>query len=176
MTTQDFLNQLSNQDQTRPLEFVLTNNQTVPTAYHVTEIKTAVIHSMDCGGKANHWHETILQLWVPANDASDTTTAMSIQKFLGIYERVSASVPIQPDAIMRVEYGAEQQAAISYVITGVQQHKNSTQVILELPAVACKAHDRQVGVVPVLGQATGCCDTSEAAVVDNELAMVNGCC
>jgi len=35
----------------------------IPAHLHITEIKQYAIASVDCGGKAHNWSETVIQIW-----------------------------------------------------------------------------------------------------------------
>ena len=62
MKTQEFLNVLK-ENENKALLFEYNEGQFVDTNYHITEVKNTVIHSVDCGGRADQWNETIIQLW-----------------------------------------------------------------------------------------------------------------
>ena len=147
----------------------------VKPGYHVTEVKSASIQTMDCGGQGNAWHETTLQLWAP--DSTDETY-MSVDKFLNIYNRVSSSISVEESAEMRVEYGDIGSPAISYVVTSVEKTAEAVTIKLHAPAVACKGADRSVGDIPVVGSAASCC--SPAPAISEELeelpVMAGACC
>jgi hypothetical protein len=146
MSTHEFLAHLA-QHAEQPLAFSSDRTQ-VPPGYHVTEIKAVSVNAMDCGGQASSWNETVLQLWPPAGPSD--ATPMSVGKFLAIYRRVTASLPLDDDALVRVEYGAVGESAISYLVTAVTVSADGVDVHLAAPAVACKGADRSVGDVPVL--------------------------
>ena len=64
MKTYEFIEALRNCGD-KELIFANADRQPIHPGYHLTEIKTASFETVDCGGKVNHWNETILQLWVP---------------------------------------------------------------------------------------------------------------
>ena len=154
MTTQDFLRALEPY-LGKALIFDLGETHVNP-GYHVTEVKAATVHAMDCGGQGSEWSETTLQLWVPV-EADDKDGYMSVGKFLGIYRRVAASVPIVGSAEMRVEYGEVGAPAVSYLVEEFKAGEDALTVSLTPPAVTCKAIERSVGAIPVVNQASGCC-------------------
>ena len=90
MKTNKFITALRNSPD-KQLQFVNESGDTVHSGYHLTEIKAANFDTVDCGSQVNHWHETILQLWVPA-DADDEY--MSASKFLRIYDKVRGLVSV----------------------------------------------------------------------------------
>jgi hypothetical protein len=152
MTTGEFLEALEPQQEK---SLVFDYGKRVAPGYHVTEIKAAAVHSMDCGGKRNQWFETTLQVWAPEGTSNERH--LGVGKFLSIYRRVAAGVPIAQEATLRVEYGDVGSPAISYLVASVEALGDEVVVKLEPPAVACKANARFVGNIPVLSTAAACC-------------------
>jgi hypothetical protein len=91
MNTQEFLSRLESLPN-QPLIFDY-GDGTIKPGYHVTEVMNVTYESMDCGGQANFWRETIVQLMGPS--IKDKSEYMTTQKFLSIYKKVAASVPIR---------------------------------------------------------------------------------
>ncbi|TKC00946.1 DUF6428 family protein [Pedobacter cryophilus] len=85
------------------LQFQYANNQWVDASYHITEIKQAPIVSVDCGGVMNSWTEVILQLWEPTNQKQ--MRSMKVKKALDIINLVEKSLPLNPLAIVKIEFG-----------------------------------------------------------------------
>ncbi|MFW5899124.1 MAG: DUF6428 family protein [Jiangellaceae bacterium] len=155
MTTHDFLTALQGAPDA-PLHFD-TDDWTVPPGYHVTEFKSVRVRSVDCGGRANAWNETVLQVVPPAEPDGHAMTAV---KFLRIHRRVADALRLEPDAPVRVETGRAGAAAVSYLVRGVTRDAaGGLHVQLAAPGVACKANDRSVGDLPVAQPArdAGCC-------------------
>ena len=98
MTTHDFIAELRRAPD-KSLLFVNADDDTIHVGYHLTEIKAATFDTVDCGGEKNRWNETIMQLWVPANETSETF--MTAGKFLSIYEKVSSMIDVDPAAEVR---------------------------------------------------------------------------
>lgn len=150
MTTREFLDHLEAHAEAHAdltLRFH-TDETTVAPGYHVTEFKAVTVNAMDCGGQASQWRETVLQVLPPARANDDRP--MSVGKFLSIYGRVAAAVPIDPEAVVRVEYGDLGRPAIAYLVSSVDAGAGTVDVHLAPPVVACKGADRSVGDVPML--------------------------
>ncbi len=113
MDTQTFLDELQNYDKGRALVFNLGTRIVAP-GYHITEVKAVTVQSMDCGGRANAWNETVVQLWSPG--ARPDEGYMTVGKFLGIYGSVASSMPIDGEAVLRFEYGDVGEPAIWSVV------------------------------------------------------------
>lgn len=143
MTTQELLNTLAMHPD-RPLVFEV-DGQTVAPGYHVTEVMNVTYESMDCGGRANFWRETVVQLMGPG--PADPPEFMTVQKFLGIYRRVAASVPVRDEAEIRFEYGDAARPAVHYHVGQVGLRGAYLVVRLSPPGVTCKAR----------GRASDCC-------------------
>lgn len=102
MNWQAFKNRLlENPDQV--LQFQYGENLFVDTSYHITEIKQAPIVSVDCGGVMNSWTELIVQLWEPP--VAETERAMKVSKTLSIINLVEKSLPLNPNAMVKIEFG-----------------------------------------------------------------------
>ena len=136
-----------------PLEFRLDGEPLVPAGYHVTEVKAVSIESMDCGGRANAWRETVIQL-MDGTAAEAERGFMTTQKFLGIYDRVAARVPVHAGAEVRVEYGNVRTPALQFHVNAVDVQAERVIVDLRRPGVMCKAS----GASSSAGE---CCGPSE---------------
>ncbi len=143
MTTQELLDTLALHPD-KPLVFEASGQRVSP-GYHVTEVMNVTYESMDCGGQANFWRETVVQLMGPG--AGDKPEFMTVQKFLSIYRRVAASLPVRGEAEIRFEYGDAARPAVHYHVGQVALEGAHLLVHLLPPGVTCKARDR----------ATGCC-------------------
>jgi hypothetical protein len=145
MTTQEFIAALR---KTPDNQLIFENDagDTVRAGYHLTEIKAARFDTVDCGGQTNEWPETIIQLWVPAK-ADDDDEYMTAGKFLRIFDKVTAMIPLQLQAEIRVEYGDENFFPSLYHVELIANERGITRVALSPPATTCKARDRRVAEV-----------------------------
>lgn len=85
------------------LQFQYEEGKFVENSYHITEIKQAPIVSVDCGGQINNWTEVIVQLWEP--QVKQTERSMTVGKALKIVNLVEKSLPLNPDAVVKIEFG-----------------------------------------------------------------------
>src|SRR5690606_4174680 len=85
------------------LQFQYEEGKFVDSSYHITEIKQAPIVSVDCGGQMNSWTEVIVQLWEPSVKGADRS--MEVSKALRIVNLVEKSLPLNPSAIVKIEFG-----------------------------------------------------------------------
>jgi hypothetical protein len=139
MTTAEFLAALRAHPE-QPLVFQY-GDALVPAGYHVTEVKAVQYQTMDCGGQGNAWTETIVQLWNP--DVGDAPEWMSAGKFLSIFERAAAGIPVDEHAELRLEYGNDTLPATNFSVGRLERQSDGLTVHLEPPRVTCKARDRR---------------------------------
>ena len=137
------------------LVFQLDGAPLVGPGYHVTEVKAVSTAAMDCGGVADRWQETIIQLWNPGDDP--VREHMAAAKFLAIYDRVATHVPVSAEAEVRFEYGDLGRAAIHYHVAGLEGAGETLRVHLRAPAVTCKARDRDALACRAGDGDEGCC-------------------
>jgi hypothetical protein len=147
MTTQELLETLASH-QANSLVFEASGQRIAP-GYHVTEVMNVTYESMDCGGQANFWRETVVQLMGPGPE--DKPEFMTVQKFLSIYNRVAASVPVRGEAQIRFEYGDALRPATLYHVGGIALEGQHLVVRLVPPGVTCKARDRTIGYCGPVG-------------------------
>ncbi|MCF2517752.1 DUF6428 family protein [Dyadobacter sp. CY351] len=102
LTWGDFKNTLQ-QNPDLHLQFQYEEGKFVDSSYHITEIKQAPIVSVDCGGVMNSWTEVIVQLWEPSEKGVDRS--MKVDKALKIVDLVEKSLPLNPNAIVKIEFG-----------------------------------------------------------------------
>ncbi len=140
MTTNEFIEALRKAPEDQ-LIFVNHAGDEIHAGFHLTEIKAAHFDTVDCGGQTNRWNETIVQLWVPANAKDEYMTA---RKFLSIFDRVTAMIPLELEAEVRVEYGDENFFPSLYHVHAVGRENTSTRVLLQPPGMTCKARARRL--------------------------------
>jgi hypothetical protein len=152
MKTNEFISELCVAPQNRLL-FINANGNQVHAGYHLTELKSASTDAVDCGGRVNHWPETIVQLSVPASPGDDYMTSA---KFLKIFDKVRGMIPLKFGAEIRVEYGDENFFLSTYHVRSITRDQNVTRVLLAPPQTTCKARDRRVTGSPAT-EAQSCC-------------------
>ncbi|GAA0514203.1 DUF6428 family protein [Deinococcus depolymerans] len=147
----------------RPLQFHLHGQVLVPAGYHVTEVKAVTIEAMDCGGTANAWRETVIQL-MDGSAEEAKAGFMTNRKFLAIYDRVVKHIPVRDEAEVRFEYGSTSAPALQYHVTHIDIQPDAITVHLRTPGVRCKAGDAcglPAGAAGAAGDscepASGCC-------------------
>ncbi|MBB6500718.1 DUF6428 family protein [Pedobacter cryoconitis] len=132
------------------LQFQYGDDKRIDASYHLTEIKQAPITSVDCGGVMNTWTEVILQLWEP--EKKDSTRAMQVKKALSIINLVEQSMPLNPLAVVKIEFGNEQYDMRQLFPTQLNLTGDDLIVDLNPGKSECKAIGRgeSCGTVPKL--------------------------
>lgn len=122
------------------LQFQYAEDKWVDASYHITEIKQAPITSVDCGGVMNKWTEVIVQLWEPQSLEQDR--AMQVSKALSIVTLVEKSLPLDPEAIVKIEFGNTQFDTRQMLPKNIMANGDNLIVDLRPDAVQCKAIER----------------------------------
>ncbi|MEO6150113.1 MAG: DUF6428 family protein [Mucilaginibacter sp.] len=145
------------------LQFQYSENKWVDQSYHITEIKQAPITSVDCGGVMNKWTEVIIQLWEPAEKQQER--AMKARKALSIIDLVENSLPLDADAIVKIEFGNSQFDTRQMLPNGITAEGENLIVNLHPDAVQCKAITRG-----------GSCGEPEQITKSKDLIRDTSCC
>ncbi len=158
---QQFKDALLNNSQLN-LQFQYAPNKYVDASYHITEIKQAVITSVDCGGILNKWTEIIVQLWEPAGAKQERS--MEVSKALSIINIVEAKLDIDPENIVKIEYGNADFETRQMLVNSVSKDNSNLIINLVPDTTQCKAQEI-CGVQETVGvksstccsPASGCC-------------------
>src|SRR5688572_11092288 len=113
MNTHEFMLLLENNGN-QEVWFQFQNGRGLPGGYHFTEVKNLRVDSVDCGGAADAWTETVIQLWLPA--AASAESAMSASKALGILKKVNSIRALDAGAPCRFEAENESGDTVIYDI------------------------------------------------------------
>ena len=162
MTWQNFKNELSLHSE-KHLEFQYSEDSLVDPSYHITEIKLAPITSVDCGGKMNKWTEVIVQIWEPSTKSKHRP--MKVSKALSIVELVEKSLPLDPNAMVKIEFGNSEFDTRQMYPNSFLQSGDSLTINLEPDFTQCKA----IG-------GDGSCGTREAAGAEAKKISASSCC
>ena len=155
------------------LQFQFAENKWVDQSYHITEIKQAPITSVDCGGKMNSWTEIIVQLWEPG--VKQQERAMKVAKALSIIELVEKSLPLNPNGIVKIEFG-NSQFDVRQMFPG-EITSDGVNLIVDLrpDAVQCKAIERG-GSCGTTESGEECCTSEVKPKVEMKNLAVAGSC
>lgn len=137
MKTREFLTILE-ENPNKVLRFEYHKGQFAREDFHLTEIKNVTYSSVDCGGVANEWKETIVQIWensFPDGNYVDTSKALEIAN------RVDGINPIFKDVEVKFEYG---NSLFHTAVMGVGEVEIGDAITVKLftENTTCKAQDR----------------------------------
>jgi hypothetical protein len=138
MKTQEFLELLENNGN-KELVFEYRDNEFVPKAYHITEIKSQHIESVDCGGVAHSYDETVVQLWISGSEEKDRY--MEAEKALKIFNIVNGKRPLTLDTPIFFEWGYGELATSTYKVESVEVGEEQVLVKLFVPPTVCKPRE-----------------------------------
>jgi hypothetical protein len=150
MNTNEFMELLQN-NEAKELLFQFPDGRGLPAGYHFTEVKNVSIDSVDCGGAAGVWKETVIQLWLPATASHDR--AMSGSKALGILKKVDSIKPMDAKAPCRFEV-EESGVTVIYDVAEANATDKALTIRLTSQKTQCKAQKRD---------ATACGGSAEAS-------------
>lgn len=159
MKTSEFLSILK-QHTDKSLLFEYSPGMLIGANYHITEVKNITVDAVDCGGNADLWQETVIQLWESPTEIGKTEY-LTVEKGLSILKRVDKMRPVDQDAEVKLEYGnALFHTAHLFVNDFVS---NDRQLIFNLAVTKtdCKAKDTCGVPEPETAEAcapgSGCC-------------------
>lgn len=164
------------------LQFQYATDKWVDAAYHITEIKQAPIVSVDCGGVMNTWTEVILQLWEPTDQKQ--LRSMKVKKALEIINLVEKSLPLNPLATVKIEFGNSEFDTRQMFPNLLINDGENFIVDLRADATQCKAINRG-GSCGTTDSGEECCAPTSAVkpkiemrnlVTANSCAPGSGCC
>ena len=155
MNLETFITILNN-NQNKALLFEYAPQVYAGTNYHITELKTAHINSVDCGGKTHNWTETIMQLWENPNEIGKTTY-IDTTKALQIISKVHQIQPLELETDLKVEYGNTIFHTANLNIENIVISEKQIIVQLHSEETLCKAPEL-CGVPEI--QSNECCTPS----------------
>lgn len=138
--------------------------RTIQPGYHVTEIKSAQLSALDCGGNPDSWTETILQVEdVPASQGG---SFMTVGKFLSILGRVEQALALAPSSRVTIEISRPAEAMQVFDIAGIDASPDRLTLALALRPAVCKPRHRALDTARSSSDraaATSCCQPSAGA-------------
>jgi len=141
------------------LHFQYETGRFVHPSFHITEIRQAPIVSVDCGGIMNKWTEVIVQLWEPPLKEADRS--MQVEKALEIVNLVEKLLPLNPDAIVKIEFG-NSTFDTRQMYPGELLAEGGSFIINLVPDFTqCKALSRNQSCGTVTADASACGQVSE---------------
>ena len=110
------------------LEFTVSGRK-ISGSYHITEIKSTRIESVDCGGGQNRWTEVVFQLLEPGRD--DPSRRMTVGRARKIYDAASRIQTFDRDAEVVFEYEPEGAPTALLRVRSIEAGRERAVVSLE---------------------------------------------
>ena len=142
----------------KSLIFVGPDGRRIPSDYHITEVKSLTIESVDCGGRSSSDAQTVTQLWSPAGD--DSTKPLTVDKALKIMKRVDNVRALNRDAEALFEWGdSELRTAVCYV-ADAEVSGSELRLTLGVRQPVCKP------ALEMAGDGAPCCGPGAVSVAE----------
>ena len=154
-STGAFLDELRVHDG-KSLTFIYGGRAVAP-GYHVTEIKTAQVKSLDCGANPEAWAETMIQLWDVDGVPGEPESRMTIRKFLAIMRKFDKDVGLIAASTLTFEVSDPQSPLALYGVAHLEVAEDRVTVTLEARPASCKPRDRWLEQERRETEAQSCC-------------------
>lgn len=154
MSLQNLLTQLREKSSDAPLVFS-TKDGDIGGGYHVTELKSAQITSIDCGGNVADWTETTLQIL----DGGDGPH-MTVGKFTAIVTHSLKAIPALADTPLFAEFAPKNAHLSRYDMALSPTDMSKAEIRLTDMQALCKpAQNQSCGPKcgPTAPQKRACC-------------------
>lgn len=143
-----------------PVVFSL-NEQTISQGYHISEVKHAIVDSLDCAQGATQWSELIIQLL--DGNAQSTSGYMLATKMLAILEQVAKKNPLTENSKLYFEFSPGNTALTKSIGASIEIIHNTIVVSLTNSPAQCKPFQRSLKKAKSSEQKTDCCSSDLAA-------------
>ena len=162
------------QNPTLELQFQYAENQWVSPSYHITEIKQALIVSVDCGGVKNEWTEIIVQLWVP--EEQQQLRSMKVSKVLSIVDIVEKMLPLDTNGTVKIEFGNSEFDTRQMFPNTITADGEDLVIDLRPDTVQCKAIERGGSCGSTATGEECCAPVKQKVELKNLAVAADACC
>lgn len=153
------------------------HEQAISPGYHITEIKSSVVNSLDCGQGTDQWRELVIQLL--DGNAKNANSYMQSTKMLSILEKALKTVPSDAHTQLYFEFSPGNAQLSKSRISAIEVKNHSITVSLFASIAQCKPYQRALAAGNVASTAKGCCapsPVSTGSCCDNSNASSNSPC
>ena len=151
MTLNDFLDALHDQPAEAPLVFT-TSEGPIGAGYHITELKSLDINSIDCGGRTSDWTEVQIQLLDGAGRSH-----LSAGKSAKILEHSLKAIPELAEGDLSFEYAPGNNGLRRYIPTQPIWAEGHVEMRLTEDGAQCKAAAFSGTTASCCGASARCC-------------------
>lgn len=118
------------------LQFVLPDHTVISGELHITEIQHHSVHSVDCGGNAHTYDETVVQLSL--NERSKTVANWTTDKAIKIVDIVGQKSSYADEAELLIEFGDSARPTIRYAVVRIETTPESVSILMTVKPTVCK--------------------------------------
>jgi len=129
--------------------------------YHVTEVKTSVVNSLDCGQGTDQWRELVIQLL--DGNAETSKTYMQSTKFMGILDKALNTEHADESTNLYFEFAPGNAALQKSSISAIEIADNTIVISLTATTAQCKPYQRALASGTVSASENGCCVSASTA-------------
>lgn len=158
MKTKEFLSLLA-EYQSLALHFEYMPGAFVGANYHITEVKHLSIDAVDCGGQADAWNETLIQL-LESPTPSFKKEYMTAYKALAILKKVGRLKPYDLEAEIKFEYSNSQFHTAQLFVNDSVIQEDKLILRLGVKRTECKASEL-CGIVEDIKETVEACCSPE---------------
>jgi len=158
-----------------PVIFTL-NHHTIHPGYHITEVKSSVVHSLDCGAGEDQWRELVIELLDGSSAA--LTEHMSSRKMLGILEKALDTMQNDDSTKLYFEFSPENAALLKSSVSTMQRVDSTLIIALKPITAQCKPFQRAIQNGIASSNGNGCCASAptKSGNDDNQSGSTSSCC
>lgn len=141
------------------LPVVFTQNEhTISPGYHITEVKTAVVNSLDCGQGTDQWGEIVIQLL--DGNADSSGDYMQSKKMMGILEHAIKASHADDRTHLYFEFTPGNATLQKSSVSAIEVVNNTITIALGTTTAQCKPYQRALASAKASASSTGCCGSA----------------
>jgi len=164
------------------LPVVFTQNEhTISPGYHITEVKTAVVNSLDCGQGTDQWRELVIQLL--DGNAESSGAFMQSATMMSILDQALDGEQTVDNMDLYFEFTPGNQALQKSSISAIDIVNKTITIALATTSAQCKPYERGLKNGKVSTGKSGCCGSaptpapaSKQACCDSSISKHASCC
>lgn len=153
------------------------NERAISPGYHITEVKTAVVDSLDCGKGTDQWHELVIQLLDGKADSSNTH--MQSATMMSILNQALDTTQVDDSTHLYFEFAPNNVALQKSTVSRIEMVNNTITITLAATSAQCKPFQRALASGKASTGTNGCCGSapkSEQACCDSGSAVTESSC
>jgi len=154
------------------------NERAISPGYHITEVKTAVVDSLDCGQGTDQWQELVIQLL--DGNAGSSNTYMQSATMAGIMNQALNNTQVDDSTHLYFEFAPDNASLQKSTVRAIETANNTITIELAITSAQCKPFQRALASGKASTGASGCCGSapkSDKACCETEgISTASSCC